>query len=170
MDPISATETAAPTKRKPGRPRKEETRSLQAFMREVREAAEFTEGLCAELASLPYGLDSEFIFRTAQTVFEADVARRGDLKNHIALRKLRQTDRAQNESHAQRERAIEQRERALELAREKFEFDAAAAALDHLSELTTIQHDRALKRPAKIQAVRFRLFGAGPENERNDLE
>ena len=102
------------------------------------------------------------MFRTAQAVFEADVARKGDLKNHIALRRLRQTDRAQDESHRQRERAIEQRERQLELAREKFEFDAAAAVLDHLAEVREIAADRSLRHPAKIQAVRRRLFGDPP--------
>lgn len=131
-------------------------------MRDVRDAAEFAEGLRMELAGLPGGPDTDFIFRTAQAVFEADVARRGDLKQHIALRRLRQIDRTQDENHLQRERAIEQRERALALSRERFEFDAAEVVLDHLSELKAILQDRSLKRPAKIQAVRLRLFGAQP--------
>ena len=150
-------------KPKRGRPPKAQARTLGAFMSDVRDAAEFAEGLRMELASLPGGPDTDFIFRTAQAVFEADVARRGDLKQHIALRRLRQIDRTQDENHLQRERAIEQRERALALSRERFEFDAAAAALDHLSELKAILQDRSLKRPAKIQAVRLRLFGEGPE-------
>ncbi len=149
-------------KPKRGRPPKAQARTLAAFMRDVRDAAEFAEGLRSELAGLPGGPDTDFIFRTAQAVFEADVARRGDLKEHIALRRLRQIDRTQDEAHFQRERAIEQREKALALARERFEFDAAAAALDHLSEVKAILNDRTLKRPAKIQAVRLRLFGAAP--------
>ena len=149
-------------KPKRGRPPKAQARTLGAFMRDVRDAAEFAEGLRMELACLPGGPDTDFIFRTAQAVFEADVARRGDLKQHIALRRLRQIDRTQDENHLQRERAIEQRERALALSRERFEFDAAEVVLDHLSELKAILQDRSLKRPAKIQAVRLRLFGVQP--------
>ena len=137
-------------------------RTLKAFMSDVRSAAEFAEGLRAELAELPGGPDTDFIFRTAQAVFEADVARRGDLKQHIALRRLRQIDRTQDENHLQRERAIEQRERALALSRERFEFDAAETVLDHLGELRAISQARSLTRPAKIEAVRLRLFGERP--------
>ena len=161
VDPEDAT-----PKPKSGRPRKAEARSLVAFMRDVRDAAEFAERFRTGLLDeYPAGIDSDFIFRTAQAVFEADVARRGDLKNHIALRRLRQTDRAQDDSHRQRERAIEQRERQLELAREKFEFDAAAAILDHLTAVREIAADRSMRHPAKIQAVRRRLFGEPPPSE-----
>lgn len=160
MSNLPAADAAAP---KRGRPRKAEPRALSTFMNDVRDAADFAERFRTELLSeYPNGVDSEFIFRTAQAVFEADVARKGDLKNHILLRKLRQADRAQDESHRQRERAIEQRERALELAREKFEFDAAAAILDHLSEVREIAADRSMRHPAKIDAVRRRLFGEPP--------
>ena len=153
-----------PEERKPkrGRPPTAQLRTLKAFMSDVRGAAEFAEGLRAELAELPGGPDTDFIFRTAQAVFEADVARRGDLKQHIALRRLRQIDRTQDENHLQRERAIEQRERALALSRERFEFDAAEVVLDHLGELKAILQARSLTRPAKIEAVRRRLFGEGP--------
>ena len=152
----------AENKPKRGRPPTAQLRTLKAFMSDVRSAAEFAEGLRMELAELPGGPDTDFIFRTAQAVFEADVARRGDLKQHIALRRLRQIDRTQDENHLQRERAIEQRERALALSRERFEFDAAEVVLDHLGELKAILQDRSMKRPAKIQAVRTRLFGVGP--------
>ena len=158
-------QTAA-TPKKTGRPRKPEARALCTFMKDVRDAADFAERFRRQLlAEYPEGVDSEFMFRTAQAVFEADVARKGDLKNHILLRKLRQADRAQDESHRQRERAIEQRERQIELAREKFEFDAAAAVVDHLSEVRAITEDRTMRRPAIIQAVRRRLFGDPPPSD-----
>ncbi len=153
----------APAKRKRGRPRKGE--DVQSFLRDVQEAAEFSAQLRRQLEYLPGRLDSEFIFRTAQAVFEADVARKGDLKSHIALRRLRQVDRAQDESFTQRERAIEQREKQLALAREKFEFDAAAAVLDHLGEVRSIAAERGLRPHARIEKVRLRLFGAPPEPE-----
>ncbi len=149
--------------RKPGRPRKVDP--VQSFLRDVQDAAEFSTQLRQQLEYLPGRLDSEFIFRTAQAVFEADVARKGDLKNHIALRRLRQVDRAQDETFTQRERAIEQREKQILLAREKFEFDAAAAVLDHLTEVRNIAADKSLRHRVKIEKVRFRLFGAAPEPE-----
>ena len=159
----SSTADTAPAAPRRETSRKPPARALSTFMSDVRDAADFAERFRTQLLEeYPTGLDSEFMFRTAQAVFEADVARRGDLKNHIALRRLRQMDRAQDEAHAQRERAIEQRERQLELAREKFEFDAAEAILDHLSEVREIAGNRTLKHPMKIQAVRFRLFGAPP--------
>ncbi len=100
---------------------------LDAFSARRARGRRVRQGFQTELRKdYPRGLNSAHIFRTAQAVFEADVARRNDLPNYIALRKLRQADRAQDESHRQRERGIEQRERQLELAREKFEFDAAA--------------------------------------------
>ena len=163
---MSNTAAESTIKPKRGRPPTAQLRTLKAFMSDVRSAAEFAEGLRAELAELPGGPDTDFIFRTAQAVFEADVARRGDLKQHIALRRLRQIDRTQDENHLQSERAIEQRERALALSRERFEFDAAEVVLDHLSELKAILQDRSMKRPAKIQAVRRRLFGEAPERGR----
>ena len=156
-----AAEPAAKPKR--GRPSK--AAPVEKFLGDVRDAAEFSEQLREQLQFLPGRLDSEFIFRTAQAVFEADVVRRGDLKSHIALRRLRQTDRAQDESFAQRERAIEQREAQLLLAREKFEFTAAEAVLDHLSEVRTIADDRTLRHRVKIEQVRHRLFGDPPEPE-----
>ena len=156
----SSVQTDDAPKRKGGRPRKPEARALCTFMADVRDAADFAARFRQQLLEeYPEGVDSEFMFRTAQAVFEADVARKGDLKSHIALRRLRQIDRTQDEGHQARERAIEQRERQLELAREKFEFDAAEAILDHLSEVRVIAADPSLKHRAKIQAVRQRLFG-----------
>ena len=150
-------------KRKPGRVGQTPARSLEAFLRGVRDAAEFAKSFQTELRKeYPRGLNSRSLFRTAQAAFEIDVARRGDLKNHIVLRRLRQADRAQDENNRQRERAIEQRERQLELAREKFEFHAAEIVLDYLPELRRIADDRSMHRPDKIQAVRRRLFGEPP--------
>ncbi len=50
----------------------------------------------------------------------------------------------------------------LALARNKFEFDAAKAALSHLAELREIQRDGKLDDDAKLLAVRKRLFGEVP--------
>jgi hypothetical protein len=50
----------------------------------------------------------------------------------------------------------------VQLEREKFEFDAAKAALAKLPELKSIQDDRGLDEDAKLLAVRERLFGVVP--------
>ena len=99
------------------------------------------------------------MFRTAQAVFEADVARKGDLKNHIALRRCARSTAPRTRATASANAPSNSANAQLELAREKFEFDAAAAVLDHLSEVRDIAADRTMRHPAKIQAVRLRLFG-----------
>ncbi len=53
-------------------------------------------------------------------------------------------------------------EKELALARDKFEFDAAKAALAKLPELRRIAGDRDLDEDQKLQAVRRRMFGQDP--------
>ncbi len=50
----------------------------------------------------------------------------------------------------------------ISLEREKFEFDAAKAALTHLPALREIANRRGMDDAAKLQAVRKRLFGEVP--------
>ena len=120
----------------------------------MREAAEFAAGIRSALATLPISLDTDTIFQTAQALFEVDVVRRNDLKNHVLLHRLRQADRA-----------IDQRDQSLALTREKYEFSAASAVLERLAEIKEIDADRTLAQPEKIQAVRQRLFGAPPAHD-----
>jgi len=54
-------------------------------------------------------------------------------------------------------------ERQLTLARDRFEFDAAKAALEQLPALKKISSDRGLDRNQKLDAIRRRLFGEVPE-------
>ena len=129
----------------------EPPRTLNEYLRDVRDAAQFADGLRSELAALSASFDDDIIFRSAQAVFEADVARRGDMKNHVALRRLRQADRA-----------VEQRDRTLQFARDKHEFNAAEAVLKKLAEIKAIDADRALPHRDKIDAVRRHLFGEQP--------
>ena len=129
----------------------EPPRSLSEFIGDVRDSANFAAGIRTALSTLPSALDPEAIFQTAQAVFESDVARRRNLKDYIAIHRLRQA-----------ERSLDQRDRALDLTREKYEFSAAAAVLERLAEIKEIDADRTLPQPDKIQAVRQRLFGAPP--------
>ncbi len=62
-------------------------RPLPDFIEAVRASAEFADGVRAALAAMPSAPDPETLFRHAQAVFEADVARGNDIKNFIALRR-----------------------------------------------------------------------------------
>lgn len=55
--------------------------------------------------------------------------------------------------------SIEQMNEKLKLEREKFQFEAAKAALAHVAELKSIAADRSLDNKERIAAVRKRLFG-----------
>lgn len=63
----------------------------------------------------------------------------------------------------QKDTQLHQKDEDLRLAREKFEFDAAKAALLKVKELKAIANDRSLSEPARIEQVRLRLFGPAPE-------
>ncbi len=147
--PLATRQSAADADDEP-----EPLRSLPDFIRDVRESAEFAAGVRTALSTLSSSLDTTTIFETSQAVFEADVARRRNLKDYIAVQRLRQA-----------ERALDLRDQALALTREKYEFSAASAVLERLAEIKEIDADRTLAQPEKIQAVRRRLFGAAPAQE-----
>ena len=54
-------------------------------------------------------------------------------------------------------------ERALSLQIDRFEFDAAKAALTHVSALKAIQNDKGMSETEKVDAVRRQLFSVLPE-------
>ncbi len=151
--PLSARKSAAAEPDEPEPPR-----TLPDFLRDVRDAAEFATGIRSALADFPSALDTDTIRHTAQALFEIDVARRGSLKDHVAIQRLRQA-----------ERALDQRDQSIALTREKYEFSAAAAVLERLAEIKEIDADRTLARPEKIHAVRQRLFGAPPAHDDTPL-
>lgn len=63
---------------------------------------------------------------------------------------------------AMKERELAIKEAELSLAREKFEFDAAKAALKELPALRKIASDNSLNDQDKLTQVRLRLFGSAP--------
>lgn len=149
MPPPSTTKKSPPGDDPPKAPR-----SLPEFIEEVRASAEFAAGVRAALAAMPAGPDPEILFQTAQTVFEADVARNRDIKNHIALRRVRH-----------QERLLWQRDRNLEWRRRHFEFNAVKAVMERLAEIKKIDADRTLPDREKIDAVRQCLFGEPPKED-----
>ncbi|NJL18801.1 MAG: hypothetical protein HC901_00290 [Bdellovibrionaceae bacterium] len=62
-----------------------------------------------------------------------------------------------------REKAEERSERKLEFDQQKFQFDAAKAALEHVAKLTTIRKDSKLTEAEKVNLARKALFGALPQ-------
>ena len=137
------------------------------FAQNVRASSQMATDLQNELESLPVTFDPGLLSRTSQAKFEAEITREIDFREHVALRRLQQTDRSQ----ALAERSLKLRraearrhavhsEQQLKLARDKFEFQAAEVALEHAEALRTIASDRSLPREEKLTAIRHRLFGA----------
>jgi hypothetical protein len=56
-------------------------------------------------------------------------------------------------------------EKQLSLARDKFQFDAAKAALDKLQDLRDIANNKGLSDEAKLTQARLKLFGELPDGE-----
>ncbi len=129
-------------------------RTVPDFIEAVRSSAEFAAGVRAALAAMPSAPDPETLFQAAQAVFEADVARGNDIKNFIALRRVRH-----------QERMLWQRDRNLQWRRHAFEFNAVKAVMEHLTEIKKIDADRTLPDREKIDAVRQCLFGDPPEED-----
>ena len=134
-------------------PEEPEPRSLHEFVDDVRAAARFAADFGAELARSPLArdLDGRQISEVGQTLFELDAIRRGEIKDHIALRRLQQADRA-----------LELRRQTVDLSRERFHFRAAEAVLAHFAEIKAVHDDHALPSDAKLAAMRRILFAALP--------
>ena len=143
---MSATPPPTPAG-KPG-----DAHTLPDFIEAVRASAEFAAGVRAALAAMPSAPDPETLFHAAQAVFEADVARGNDIKNFIALRRVRH-----------QERILWQRDRNLEWRRHAFEFNAVKAVMERLTEIKKIDADRTLPDRERIEAVRQCLFGDPPK-------
>jgi hypothetical protein len=56
-------------------------------------------------------------------------------------------------------------EKSLQLQIDRFQFDAAKAALQHVAALKSIQSDKGMSQTDKIDAVRRRLFSVVPEEK-----
>ena len=137
------------------------TRGLSEFWewwhisRSVEQAKIFSDRFQQDLAARPdLNLEPEKLRKLGQVVFEMEALKARDAQTFIAMQKLaldvERNDRA---------------ERELALARDRFEFDAAAAALKHVETLKSIAMDSSLNADDKINAVRRRLFSDLPEDE-----
>ena len=116
------------------------------FTRVLAEGAEFAAQLKRSLREMPaLQLSLEELNRAAQVAFELDAIKNKKFNSFILLRKLRQKDQE------------------LVLTREKFEYDAAAAALRHAVALREIARDQSKDFQAKLHAARLKLFGCAPE-------
>ncbi len=109
------------------------------------------------------GKDKEEIFQAllqvvSQVVFDAITAtEQGSAPNFIPL-----TELMPMLIEARKDSREEQR---FELEREQWEFDVVTACREHIAELQAIVSDRAMPEPARLQAIRRRLFLKNPAPE-----
>ncbi len=95
---------------------------------DFRNAALLAGNLREQLEELPIKLEDDFLSQVTQAKFEKEVAERGDIEGHVALRKLRQKDQDQRLAERSQMAAeqgfrlrYEQKERELKLAEDKFD-------------------------------------------------
>jgi len=124
-----------------------------ALLMRNRQRAVFTADEIAEAAAKDPGrFDQATIDALKQQAFELAIAPGADPKNVKALFSL--VLKSKDQALA---------EKQISLDREKFEFDAAGAALHNLESLRHIAGDRKLDNRAKLDAVRMKLFGEAPK-------
>ena len=105
-----------------------------------------------EAAATPGRFDAATIDALKQKAFELSINPGADPKEIKSLFMLVLKSRDQDLD-----------ERQLKLDREKFEFDAAKAALKKLPELKAIAGNKTLDENAKLTQIRMKLFGEIPE-------
>ncbi len=100
------------------------------------------------------------------TALAMDEATKEDEERNDEAMKIYSNAAAMFASSAQRDKELQLKaekgrrdDEALKLAREKFEFDAAKAAMEKAAEIKTISADDALAADEKIAKVRAALFG-----------
>ncbi len=95
----------------------------------------------------------------------AELALKGNASDAVRLTQMAMQLAASQVAAAELEikkRRLSQQQDALALARDKFETDAAKAAVAHVARIRDIQADNSLDADAKILAVRGALFGEVP--------
>jgi hypothetical protein len=107
--------------------------------------------IAAEAQRAPGRFDAATIDALKRKAFEICLNPRADAGDVKAMVSLVLKSQAQD-----------QRDREIALERERFEFSAARAALDHAGELRTILGDKSLGEPQRVLAVRKALFGEVP--------
>jgi len=97
-----------------------------------------------------------------QRTFSLLSIRRQDLDGFVTVRSARSKAELEKAKLKLREAAETRLGQQAKLAREKFEFDAATAALEHAGKLQRLSRDNKLTEPEKVNATRQLLFGIVP--------
>jgi hypothetical protein len=133
---------------------------------DFREADDQAANVQELLKSLNLGLTQQQIDAAGQLVFTQRALAARDAEEFREMEYLRVTKesaRLKGELEMAkldlRKIAETRQQQNTQLAIDKFQFDAARAALAHLQELRTIAADRALSAPEKVKAVQLKLFG-----------
>lgn len=121
--------------------------------RRLEEATSFADQLKEDLKELPgLNLSDEQVSLAAQRIFELKALKED---NGELFYLLRQNSLGDEKLKLEKEKT--------KLARDRFEFSAAKAALKHAAQLKLIATDKGLSEQDKINAARKRLFGQVPE-------
>ena len=123
-----------------------------AFLARRKRAVTTAEEIAEDAQRTPGRFDAATLQALKQKAFELSISPQADPRDVKSLFMLVLKARDQELSSAE-----------LNLAREKFEFDAAKAALAKLPDLRRIAGDRKLNQGQILEAVRMRLFGMAPE-------
>lgn len=112
------------------------------------------------------GLSEDQLYNYGQQIFGVLAMKSEDAKDWARLQLVRQRQ-AKLALETNRIKILQERTKQLEeelkLSREKFEFDAAQAALAALPALRKIAGDKSLNDTDKLTQVRMKLFGSAPE-------
>jgi Protein of unknown function (DUF3486) len=125
----------------------------QRMLREIRESREFANQTVTEFQKNPADMYAALVNMVGQIAFESSMdGKKFDAETIFNFTKLVMTARKQ-ELSAQ----------TLALAKEKFQFDAAKAALLEVGKLKSIASKPNLNEKEKIKQIRLALFGSAPE-------
>lgn len=119
-----------------------------ALIARRRRAVRTAEEICDAVKKDPGRFDAATIDALKQQAFELAISPSADPRDVKALFSLVLKSRDQDVD-----------EKELALARERFEFDAAKSALEHVAALKQIAGNKTLGEQEKLDAVRKRLFG-----------
>lgn len=123
-----------------------------ALVARRKRACDLADDVASAAEATPGRFDSATIDALKQKAFELAIAPQSDPRDVKNLFTLVLKARSQDLDEQQ-----------IALARDRFEFDAAKAALAALEDLRQIAGDRSLDESARVDAVRRRLFGVIPE-------
>jgi len=132
--------------------------SWYGLQQQFRQDGQTTESLLEQLKAEVPGLTEEQLDQLGQRTFSLLAIRRQDPDSFVMVRSARSKAELEKAKLKLREQAEARLAGQAKLAREKFQFDAAKAALKCAAELKTISASK-LSQADKVNQARLKLFG-----------